>query len=481
MTSSVSGHHEIDRMVGLYTLGTFLFVVLTLLIILSAAWFKHHKKRYRPSQVSNQQLQMHRVDTSNQNSSSAVHEVLNTEGTDAEEEGHPYPSYPDNTFRDAMAHGEDTSHMSHIYQDAAETHVGASLPSNVEQVSPCAFSSQNNVNTTVTTSLTSVHIPNIDIHNNNGIDGISLHQVQNGNDNCVYQDVDLDGSSGVTEDDSRSRGGARLFDDTCYNSLSFDFKAGGVCAQRQDARVACGELEYDCVQSSKSGDFTKSRNILRDNDYDHINHVFHDDRAQVHRLARPSVCPTSQPDLHSNRKENIIRSNLSTPTAAPSEDVYYFQLDPGVAKNIETSNRPFHPDVFDSSEYSLLNSEKDPIDILLPDGRESDNITERLDTETPMSDELYARVNKTSDTALSPKPVICEELYAKVDKTKKFNVDAKRFPEDLYASEMKGLSLSHYQVMCEELYANVDKTRDSCTADTKPAFSEEIYMNFTDI
>ncbi|XP_072175609.1 uncharacterized protein [Diadema setosum] len=481
MTSAVSGHHHINSMVGLYTLGTFLMVVLTLFVILSAAWYKHHKKRYRPSQVSNQLLQMHRVDTSNQNPSSADHDVLNTDGTDAEEEGHPYPNYPDNTFRDVMAHGEDTGHMSHIYQDAADTHTGASLPSNVEQVSPCAFSSQNNVSTTVTTSLTSVNIPNI---HNNGIDGISLHQMKNINDNCVYQDVDLDGINGVTEDASRSPGGARLFDGTCYNSLNFDLKSGGVCPKRKDARVACGELEYDCVQSCKSGDFAKSRTILRDNDYDHINHVFHGDRAQVHRLARPSVCPTSQLDLHSKRQENIFCSNIRTPTAAPCEDVYYFQLDPGVPMAIDISNRPFQPEVFGSSEYSLLKSEKASIEISLADERESDNFTERLDTETPIREEMYARVNKTRGTVSSPKPAICEELYAKVDKIKKeCNIDAQTtYPVEVYpwVNETKGSSLSDDPVMCEELYANVDKTRDSCTADRKPAFHEEMYMNFTD-
>ncbi|XP_072175355.1 LOW QUALITY PROTEIN: uncharacterized protein [Diadema setosum] len=474
VTSSVSGHHQIDIMVGLYTLGTFLFVVLTLLVILSVAWYKHHKKRYRPSQVSNQLLQMHPVHSSNQNPSSTDNDVFNTDGAGVEEEGHPYPNHPDNTFRDAMAHGEDTSHMRHIYQDAAETHTGASLPSNVEQVSR-AFSSRNNDNKTVGCgSLPSANIPYIQDFND--MQGTSLDHTENGSEECVYQDVELNSNNGVTEDASRSPGGARLFDDTCYNSLNFSSRSDGYCTQMQDARLASGKLEND---------YARSRNILRDNDHDHINHTCHDDRAQGYDPAHPSICPTFQPNLHANRKENLLCSSLGSPTGAPSEGVFYYKLDPGVSQDIEAINRPYHPDVFDRSEYSSLNPGKDSIGSLLPDVREFDHFSESHDTKTPIREELYTRVNKPRGTALPPKPVICEELYAKVDKSRKTcSVDAKTpLPDGLYAElkETKGHSPSANPAVCEGLYANVDKTGDSCITDIKPNFDEEMYMNFTDI
>ncbi|XP_071488080.1 uncharacterized protein [Diadema antillarum] len=481
MTTSVSGHPRKKSTVGIYTLGTFLLVVLILLVILFVAWSTQYKKRRTLSQASNQQLQMRPVDTFNQSPSSGDHVELDTAGTVSGAEGDPFENRPGNTFRDVTTHEEDSCH---IYQDAAEAYKGASQPSCGEQISPDAFSSQINMDNTVSTSLASVNIPNI--RHYSGIEGISPYQMEDGYEDCTYQDVDFDRNNGVKESASGIPGRARLFDDTCYNALNFANRSDSVFSKSQDPRIASvsnakREPENESAESCKSGDFAKSKNVYNDCDYDHINHAFHDDRAEVHDPTHPSLCPTSQPDFHSYRKENISCSNIASRTTAPSEDVYYFQLDPGVPKDIETSNRPFHPDVFDSSEYSLLNSKKDSIDIRLPDKRESDNFTVRHDTESPIREELYARVNKTRGTALSPKPSICEELYAKVDKTKKWNVEAKQFPEDLHANETKGPSLSDDPVIGEELYANVDKTRDSCTADTKPAFSEEVYMNFTDI
>ncbi|XP_072176067.1 uncharacterized protein [Diadema setosum] len=474
MTSSESGHLHKNITVGLYILGTFLFLVLILLVTFSVAWYKHHKKsnKRRPSQAWNQRLQMQPVDAFNQHLSSADHVELNTTGSDAEVEGRPFLNHPGITFTDVTAHEEDPRH---IYQDATEGAKGASQPSGGEHISPDAFSSQTYVDTTVTTSLTSVDIPNI--HNCKGMEGISLDQTENDYEDCTYQDVDIDRNNWVKESASRSHGGACLFDDTCYNVLNFTNRSDSVFSKSQDPRIASvsnakRELENESAESYKSGDFAKSKNISKDNIYERINRAFHDDREQVHHPSHPAICPT-QTDFCCNRRESNSFSSTDPRTAAPSEDVYYFQLDPGVPKDIETIDRPYHPDVFDSTEYSSLNPEKNSINRLLPNLRQFDNFTKRHDAETPMSDELYARVNKTRGAALSPKPAICQELYAKVDKTKKeCNIDA---------NETKGPSLSDDPVMCEELYANVAKTRDSCTVDTNLALSEGMYMNFTDM
>ncbi|XP_072175608.1 uncharacterized protein [Diadema setosum] len=102
MTSSESGHHEIDSMVGLYTLGTFLFVVLTLLVILSAAWYKHHKKRkHRHPENSNKSgtHSLHSINTD------AMHRTL--------------PEQQGNKTDEVTANQEE---VHHIYQNSAEDH-----------------------------------------------------------------------------------------------------------------------------------------------------------------------------------------------------------------------------------------------------------------------------------------------------------------------------------------------------------------------
>ncbi|XP_072175359.1 uncharacterized protein [Diadema setosum] len=102
MTSSVSGHHQINNMVGLYTLGPFLMVVLTLLVILSAAWYKHHKKRKR-----------RHPEHSNKSSTHPLHSI----NTDAKHRD--LPEHPGNKTGDATANQEEGHH---VYKNSAEAH-----------------------------------------------------------------------------------------------------------------------------------------------------------------------------------------------------------------------------------------------------------------------------------------------------------------------------------------------------------------------
>ncbi|XP_072175793.1 uncharacterized protein [Diadema setosum] len=293
---------------GLYTLGTFLCVVLILLVVLSVAWYKRDKKRHRPSQASNQQVEMHPVGTPNQNSSSADHVVLNATGTDAGAEDRSFPTHP-----------------------------------------------------------------------------------------------------GVRESGPRSPGEAHMFDDTCYNSLNFAKSSDGVCAERQNVRIASGsrrakgELqENEYGKPCPSGEFSKSRNNLSENAYDHTNRASHNNRAQAHNPVHRSISAIPQPNLHSKRKERKASSTIGCATAAPSEDVYYFKVDSGAPKNTKTSNRRHHPEYFDSGEYCILNRDIDSIDYI-PNVREVDNLTERRDPKSPISEELYTRVNKKRKKALSAK------------------------------------------------------------------------------
>ncbi|XP_072166856.1 LOW QUALITY PROTEIN: uncharacterized protein [Diadema setosum] len=456
-TSSVSGHLNIDMTIGLYTLGSFLIS----LAIFSVAWCKHHERRHRPSQASNQLLQMYPVGTSNHSPSSADHVVLNASGSHGETTNYPLPHHPGNSFREVTAHKEDSYH---IYHDNAEAQKGVSQPSRVEEISPCPFSSQN-INTSVSPS---------------------LDQTEKVYEECSYQDVDLDRNTCFKERAYKFPGGVRLFDDTCYNSLNFAKRSDGVCTYRQDCRIsslsnAKGELENEYGESCQFGSFEMSRSILKDNDEVHIKHASLGGGAHVHHPAHPSICPTLNLDLHSNRKGNISCSNIhvGSPTAAPSEDVYNFQLDPIVPKDNETINISYHPDVFDLSEYNLPIPIESSIDSPLHYVRKFGKDSERHDPESPIRKELYVRVNETVRTAsqgLSD---------TQVDITKaESNVDAKAtLPEELYLrmNETKAQSLTAEPMMCEGIYINVVQTLDSCNADRKPALQEGIYMNVTDI
>ncbi|XP_072175616.1 uncharacterized protein [Diadema setosum] len=403
----------------LYILGTLLFVIVILLVVLALAWHKNHKERRMPLRAANQLLQMSPVNTSNRRPSSADHVELNTTGTDAGAEDQPFQNHPNHTFTDATAHEED-SYI--IYQNAAKVAKGAAHPSRVDRISPRASSSQNNISTTVSTSLPSVNIPYIQDRNYNSMQETSIDQTKSGCEDCAYEVVDLHRNNGVKEIAPRSPGEVRLFDDACYNSLTFGNRFDSACAQTyycqgQDSRIATvsngkGEMDNECEKSCKSGDFSKSRN----NDYDHTNHAFHDDKAQVHHLAHSSVCLTLQPDLHS-RRENIPSSNMGSPATEPSGDVCSYQLYQLIPEDIDSSNRPCHPDVFDSSEYILLNPGKESVDCLLPAVREFNNVGERQEPDKRETT-VYPRVHEKIGTALAPKPIMCEGLYAEVDKTR---------------------------------------------------------------
>ncbi|XP_072163975.1 uncharacterized protein [Diadema setosum] len=467
MTSS--GEHQREINITVYILGTLLCIVFILLVILLVAWCNHLKKRHRPSPASNQlndrQLQMYPVDTSSQNSTSADYAVLDTTGTDVGAEGHLVPNNPGNTRRVVTVLEEDPYH---VYQDAAELRKMASQPSSVEQMPLSAFSAERNDNTLVSKSLTSVNIPHIKKYN--GLQDESLDKSENSYEDWDYQDVDLDKNDGVKESASRSPGGARLFDDRCYDSLTFTKRSDSTCTQRQDAcsrptnlSDANEGLENEYTKPHKHGDFPKSTDMLIDHDYDHINFAYYDDTTQIHYPTHPSNGQTLQSKDHSYRKGNIPHANIDSETGATSEDVFYFQLEQGESKDMKSISSPVYPDAFDSSDYSLLNPEE-PNEILLPDVRGLDSMR---DTKKPISEKL----------------VICEELYAKVDKTRvACNADDKTgLHEEMYAEVKETVGPSLLPVMCEGLYAEVDKTRESCNVDAEPASHEEMYMDATDI
>ncbi|XP_072176187.1 uncharacterized protein [Diadema setosum] len=100
MTTSVSGHPRINGTVGLYTLGTFLFVVLILLVILFVSWRKHYNKRKRSHPENSNKSSTHPINTD------AMHRPL------SEHQG--------NKTGDATAANQEEMH--HIYQNSAEDH-----------------------------------------------------------------------------------------------------------------------------------------------------------------------------------------------------------------------------------------------------------------------------------------------------------------------------------------------------------------------
>ncbi|XP_072164449.1 uncharacterized protein [Diadema setosum] len=436
-----------------FAMAALLCVVPILLAILVIVLCRHHKKRRRSSQISNQsirQLEMLRIDNPNQNLSSTDHVVLNTTIADGVAEGHPSQNHHGNIFRDVTTHQEN---LYHIYQDAAEVEKGPSQASNLQKVSLCAVSFQNNVTTSVHAS---VSIPCV--YENHGVQETSFDQTAIGYEDCEYQDVDLCGNDWLKKKGSRSFDGAHLFDERCYNSLNF------------------GKRSAQSIPSNT------------DSEYDHCNCSLLDKSLQSPPTDFSVSGPSSHGEVHSDRSDDIPYPCAGSLTPVNRDDAFYYQLHPDEASSIETFNRPQFTDAFDSGEYCLLNPDKGSTNDKHPKRRD-DILSDCYDPESPMSyvsntkpcEELYATVNKTVVANSAAKPATCEELNATVNKTVAANSAAKPATcEELYATVNKtaGANSAAKPPTCDELYAKVDKTKDD-HIDNKATSQEELYMNVT--
>ncbi|XP_071489312.1 uncharacterized protein [Diadema antillarum] len=435
----------------IFAMAALLCVVPIIVAILFTVLCRHHKKRRRSSQISNQsirQLEMLRIDNPNQNLSSTDHVVLNTTITDAGAEGHPSQNHHGNIFRDVMTQQEN---LYHIYQDASEVNKGPPHASNLQQVSLCAVSLESNVTSSVHAS---VSIPCV--YENHGVQETSLDRMASCYEDCEYQDVDLCGNDWLTKKGSRSFDEARLFDERCYNSLN---------------------VVKQSAQNIPSN---------TDSEYDHCNRSLLDKRLQSPPTGLSASGPSSHGEVHSDRNDDISYSCVGSLPTFNRDDAFYYQLHPDEANSIETLNKPQFTDAFDSGEYCLLNPDKASTHDKHPKKRD-DILSDCYDYESPMSyvsntkpcEELYATVNKTVGGSSATKPAMCEELYATVNKTVGVNSAAKPATcAELYATVNKtvGASSATKPATCEELYAKVLKTKDG-HIDNKATSQEELYMN----
>ncbi|XP_071506456.1 uncharacterized protein [Diadema antillarum] len=351
------------------------------------------------------------------------------------------------------SHGTDAEAGDHIYQDPEGVEKEASQPSRTEQIFPWTVSvTQSNVNTTVSTFLTSPSIPCC--QGNDSSHETSPDEAARCYEDCNYQDVDPQRNDRLTDGVYGVHGGACLYDDEFYNSLNFGVRSDSICTRKQNttsnktypnrARNVTAfdkniELVADYGQSCRYPDLAMSINICEDNDYDHINHASHRALPQNHT---PAFLPSS-PNLQ-YKKYAMPSSNISSVKASPSDEVVYYQLDPDDSNEIDPHKEPQFHGAFDSDEYSLLNPEKYSKDILPPEMTDMDTFSKPADSmklvgfasnmsKPETGEELYARVNKKGGALLPAKAVLSEGLYAEVDKERKTCADTKlEFSEDLY-------------------------------------------------
>ncbi|XP_072176785.1 uncharacterized protein [Diadema setosum] len=416
---------ELDEMNFItYILGTLLGVVFAVLVILSMimAWWKHQKKRHWRSQTSHQsnvhpnggQLQMNPIDISVQEPITTDHTVLSdATNPSATTAGSFLPHILGNTVGDRGGH---LGHTSHIYQDAEEIDEGLSTFISINRDFPCTVPDESHINTGIGTSLTSMNIPSDNEYC--GLQETSLDQpaCAYGDDND-YQDVELCKSDGMMNGAIRSTGKACLFDDSYYNSLTL---------------------------------FHDSSEMPTESEYDHLNHAFPDDRTGSRNPGLSPIGQTSQHKIYPDRKYSKPCSSKDAIKAMPSEDVFYYQLNPEQQSDTDTNKQPRCPDAFDSGDYSLLNPEKDFANALCSKMIEGDSINDCYDTEIQNPESFTSR----SQTR--------EDMYATVNKTVG-NISIVEPPP------------------CEELYAQVDKTRGASRVESEPTMQEEIYMNYTNM
>ncbi|XP_072164209.1 uncharacterized protein [Diadema setosum] len=438
----------------MYSLGTSLCVVLALLAILAITRCMNHLKARRPSETVNSmddrsndgQMHMYPIGTSGQNLSMADNvDSLNGSSTAAGAVGHSFRYNPDNRFGDATFHQED---QYRIYQNAAEVTKMGSQTADEKQISSSSLLMLSGVQSAVSISLAS--IPSCSEYR--GLQETSLNQSAGGCEDDDYQDVDVRRNDRVTNGAVSRSGGARLFDDRCYNSLDFGKRSDKVYPRKcnaspcnthvhEDRFVDTSELERAMVNeyAELSDSNEHAHNISGCTEYNRIHYAPLDDKAQSYNHALQGSGSNPKRIIYSDRGNTTSSTSMGFLPAEPSGDVFYYQLEREERNKVDTSNEPQFPEAFYSEEYSVLNLQDDANDVSFSIRRESD----------------FLDCHDTTNL----EPQTCEVLYAKVDKA----VEASSTPPPL----------------CE-LYATVNKTRGACIGDSKPAWQEDLYINVND-
>ncbi|XP_072164211.1 uncharacterized protein [Diadema setosum] len=440
----------------MYSLGTSLCVALALLAILAITRCMNQLKARRQSETVNSmddrsndgQIRMYPVGTSGQNPSMADNvDSLSDSSTAAGAVGHSFRYIPDNRFGDTTFHQED---QYRIYQNAAEVAKVGSQTADEKQISSSTLPMLSGVQSAVSTSLAS--IPSCSEYR--GLQETSLNRSAGGCEDDDYQDVDVRRIDRATNGAVSRSAGARLFDDRCYNSLDFGKRSDKVYPRKcnaspcsthvhEDRFVDTSELERAIVNeyAELSDPNEHAHNISGCTEYNRIHYAPLDDKAQSYNHALHGSGSSSKRIVYSDRgNTNTSSTSMGFLPAEPSGDIFCYQLEREERSKVDTRNEPQFPEAFDSNEYSVLNPQNDANGVSLSIMTESD-------------------FHDRHDTA-NLEPQICEGLYAKVDKA-------------------VGAS-STAPPLCEELYATVNKTRGTCSGDSKPAWQEELYMNFSD-
>ncbi|XP_072164259.1 uncharacterized protein [Diadema setosum] len=402
-------HNEMNFIT--FILGTLLGVVFSVLVILSVTWCIYQRKRRGSSQTSLQptvhpnggQIQMNPIAISVQEPMTTNHLVLSdSSDTETGGNGRSFPNILGNIAGNSTVHPVSSSH---IYQDAEEIDEGLSTFISINRGFPCTAPEESNIDTRVGTSLTSMNIPSDNEYC--GLQETSLHKPTSGYDDNEYQDVDLCKLDRMTSGALISTSKVCPFNDSYYNSMA---------------------------------EFPKSYELSTESEYDHINHAFPGDRAGPSHNPGPSSIHATK--VYPDRKYNKSCSNEDFVTSTPSEDVFYYKLNPEQQSDIHTNKESQWPNAFDSGDYSLLNPEKDF-------ANEEENFDDYHDTEIQNPESFTSR------------PQTWEDMYATVNKTVGNISEAEPPP-------------------CEELYAQVDKTQGACRVESEPTMQEEIYVNVTD-
>ncbi|XP_072164219.1 uncharacterized protein [Diadema setosum] len=421
--------------------GAFLCVALALLAIVAMTRRKNKQKSRRPSETLNQmndryndgRINMHPVGNSS-HSHSHGHSMpdnvdsLHAISSDAGAVGYSFRYNPDNVSGHVTIHQEDSYH---ICQDNAEVEMGRFQIPDVEQIAPCTLPIQSSVQSTISTSQTSM--PSSECC---GLHETSLGQPAGGCEDEDYQDVDFCRIDRISKDDVRSPCETHLFDDSCYKSLNFGNRPDDVCTRRQNAGPSNTHIhEAEVVDASEI-----DRTMTGLNEYvefsDSTGHTPHDYIAQSYNPELSASGSKSKRKVYSNKGNTTSCTSMGFLLTEPSGDVFY-QLEREERNKVDTSNESQFSEAFDSEEYSVLNPQNATNDVSISTTRESD---------------FHGRHDAANSESKN-----CDGLYAKVDKT----VGASSTPPPL----------------CEELYATVNKTRGTCGGDSKPAWQEELYMN----
>ncbi|XP_072164215.1 uncharacterized protein [Diadema setosum] len=476
-----------ETRVMIYSLGTSLCVAVALLVVLAMTRCKNQERTRRKSESLNQmndrsddgQIHMNPPDTSRQNpSTSSNADSPNATIAPSGAVGHSVSDNPNIRFVHISTHQEDPYH---IYEDAGSAVVdkGRSQIDDVEQISSCIYPIESSVKSAVSTSLTSIVMPSCSEYC--GIQETSFDQTLGGCKDWEYQDVNSYIKGTMTADGVDTPSLARLFDCSSYNSLTFCKTSDGVCAPKRNANPCNRHIHEGRVvdTSNLSGtmlseyaelsDTNEDAQIIFSNqEYNHINHAPHENRAQ--RSYNPALLSSSyitKRKAYSDKEKTALCTRIDSLTAKPFEDVLHYKLDPAQRNEIDISNEPQYSDAFDSEEYSVLNPQDNGNDIPSPIMREND-----LDSEHHEIDNMVCFPSESKT---------CEELYAKVDKTGGVSSTASSPHEELYAKVDKAIGASSAaSPPSEELYAEVDKTRGTWSHDSQAAWQEELYMNISD-